>query len=142
MQWVIHGSLTKTVGEALKRFGHAVHTLDELELPSTPTWREIVWTANKKQWDIITNDSQLLQWIYDDRFPFRRSIVFLQLSGGEVEQDDAINRLFERYKRLAPCRLYTVTGSRVKIRQLPTGRVRSESEKQPDSEDAEDTEDL
>ena len=135
MQWVIHGSLTKTVGEALTRFGHAVHTFDELELPKEPTPREIVWTANKKQWDLITNDSELIQWIYEDRFPFRRSIVFLQLAGGEAEQDEAINRLFARYKRLAPCRLYTVTGSRVKIRQLPAGRVRSESETRPDSED-------
>ena len=51
--------------------------------------------------------------------PFGRSIVYLQLEGGDVEQDDAVDRLFERYKRLTPGRLYTVTGSRVKIRQLP-----------------------
>jgi hypothetical protein len=52
--------------------------------------------------------------------PFGRSIVFLQLEGGDVEQDDAIDRLFKRYKRLSPGRLYTVTTSRVKVRQLPT----------------------
>jgi hypothetical protein len=45
--------------------------------------------------------------------------VFLQLEGGDVEQDDAIDRLFARYKRLSPGRMYTVTGTRVKIRQLP-----------------------
>jgi hypothetical protein len=50
---------------------------------------------------------------------FGRSLVYLQLEGGDVEQDDAIDRLFDRYKRLTPGRLYTVTGSRVKIRQLP-----------------------
>ena len=32
---------------------------------------------------------------------------------------DAIDRLFARYKRLSPRRLYTVTATRVKIRQLP-----------------------
>jgi hypothetical protein len=53
---------------------------------------------------------------------FQRSMVYLQLEGADIEQDDAIDRLFKRYKRLTPGRLYTVTGSRVKVRQLP-GRV-------------------
>lgn len=121
MQWVIHGSLTPAVSAALTRFGHLAHTSAELGLPEDANIREIVWTANKKQWDLITNDSKLVQWIYDDGFPFRRSLVFLQLAGADVEQDDAITRLFDRYKRLTPGRLYTITGSRVKIRQLPTG---------------------
>ena len=42
--------------------------------------------------------------------------MYLQLEGGDVEQDDAIDRLFARYKRLTPGRLYTVTASRVKVR--------------------------
>jgi hypothetical protein len=46
--------------------------------------------------------------------------VFLQLPGADVEQDDAIDRLFTRYKRLTPGRLYTVTETRVKVRQLPS----------------------
>jgi hypothetical protein len=46
-------------------------------------------------------------------------MVHLNVEGGDVEQDDAIDRLFTRYKRLAPGRLYTVTGARVKVRQLP-----------------------
>jgi hypothetical protein len=121
MQWVVHGSLTGAVTEALKRFGHVVHGFEELGLKSEQTLRDIVWTANKKQWDLVTNDAAIVQWIYGDGFPFRRSLVFLQLQGGDVEQDDAIVRLFDRYKRLVPGRLYTVTGSRVKIRQLPTG---------------------
>ena len=57
---------------------------------------------------------------FEQSTSFNRSLVFLQLAGGDVEQDDAIDRLFKRYKRLAPGRLYTVTGSRVKVRQLPT----------------------
>ncbi len=135
MQWVLHGSLTAAVGEALKRFGHGVHTFEELSLKAEPTMRDIVWTANKKQWDLITNDATIVQWIYDDGFPFRRSLVFLQLQGGDVEQNDAIARLFDRYKRLTPGRLYTVTGSRVKIRQLPTGtRSGRDIEHGPDEE--------
>jgi hypothetical protein len=50
---------------------------------------------------------------------FRRSIVYLQLQGGEVELDDAVDRLFTRFKRLTSGRLYTVTATRVKVRQLP-----------------------
>jgi hypothetical protein len=46
-------------------------------------------------------------------------MVFLQLTGGEVEQDDAIDRLFARYKSPKPGMLYTVTENRVKVRQLP-----------------------
>jgi hypothetical protein len=45
--------------------------------------------------------------------------MFLQWPGGAVEQDDAVDRLFTRYKRLTPERLYTVTETRVKVRQLP-----------------------
>ena len=121
MQWLIHGDLTPAVGEALRRLGHVPHTIAELGVPAEPTFRDIIWTSNKKQWDIVTHDAALVQWVYDDGFPFQRSLVFLQLEGGEVEQDAAIMRLFERYKRLTPGRMYTVTGSRVKIRQLPTG---------------------
>jgi hypothetical protein len=121
MQWLLHGNLTSAAAEALKRHGHSVHTLAELELSPSPTLRDVVWSANKKQWDLVTTDASLVHWIYDDRFPFKRSIVYLQLEGGDAEQNDAMDRLFARYKRLTPGRLYTVTGTRVKIRQLPTG---------------------
>ena len=70
--------------------------------------------------DLLTNDAVLANTLFEKDFWFNRSLVFLQLEGGEVEQDDAVDRLFERYKRLTPGRLYTVTGSRVKVRQLPT----------------------
>src|SRR5512146_463721 len=78
MQWVLHGNLSSAVSEALKRFGHDVHTFEELGLKAEPTMRDIVWTANKKQWDLVTNDAAIVKWIYDDGFPFRRSLVFLQ----------------------------------------------------------------
>jgi len=48
-----------------------------------------------------------------------RADVQARRGHGDVEQDDAIDRLYARYKRLTPGRMYTVTGSRVKIRQLP-----------------------
>lgn len=121
MQWIMVGQLTAAVAEAMKKRGDQVHGIDELKLAGEASRRDLIWTINKRQWDLFTNDAELIRWVYEDRFPFKRSIVFLQLEGGEVEQDDAVERLFARYKRLAPGRLYTLTGSRVKIRQLPTG---------------------
>lgn len=80
---------------------------------------EILEAAGRKQWDICTPDPDLVRAAQIERGIFKRSIVFLQLEGGDVEQDDAIDRLFARYPRLTPGRIYTVTASRVKIRQLP-----------------------
>ena len=79
-------------------------------------------TAHKKQLDLITTDSDVANTPFGAAKAFDRSIVLVNVEASEVEQDDAIDRLFARYKRLSPGRLYTVTGSRVKIRQLPSGR--------------------
>jgi hypothetical protein len=81
---------------------------------------EVLKAAHKAQLDLMTSDAKQAEAPFaEDAAPFGRSVVYLQLEGGEVEQDDAVTRLFERYRRLTPGRLYTVTGSRVKIRQLP-----------------------
>jgi len=118
MQWLLHGAMTAAVAEALKRHEHQVHQIAELQA-SDPAPSEILKAAQKKQWDILTTDSALADTPFAENVPFNRTIVHLHLEGGDVEQDDAIDRLFERYKRLSPRRLYTVTPTRVKIRQLP-----------------------
>ena len=83
---------------------------------------ELLEAANRRQWDLLTNDGSLASAAVEpDARRFTRCVVYLQLEGGDVEQDDAIDRLFERYKRLSPGRLYTVTATRVKVRQLPGG---------------------
>ncbi len=120
MQWLLHGSLTPAVAEALRRHEHVVN----LPPVGEASIESILELARKKQWDIITADPALVRQVFDGPARFIRCIVLLQLTGGDVEQDDAIDRLFKRYKRLSPGRLYTVTESRVKIRQLPQG-VRS-----------------
>ena len=118
MQWLVHGTLNAAVTERLKQHGHHTHALADLPAHESP--RDLLKAAQTKQWDIITNDSELVRLIYDEKIWFNRSLVYLQLSGGDVEQDDAIDRLFTRYKRLTPGRLYTVTETRVKVRQLPS----------------------
>ena len=120
MRWLLHGNLTPAVADALKRHEHTTFPLAELGVPASATNGEVIRAAQSKQWDVITDDAELVNSVFEEDIWFNRSIVFLQLSGGDVEQDDAIDRLFTRYKRLTPGRLYTVTESRVKIRQLPS----------------------
>ena len=119
MQWLLHGTMSGAVGEALKRHEHQVHQSEELELPADAAPAEIFKMAQKRQWDILTTDAALADAPFGQNAAFDRTMVHLHVEGGEVEQDDAIDRLFERYKRLSPRRLYTVTPTRVKIRQLP-----------------------
>jgi hypothetical protein len=119
MRWLLHGPITPAVAEALRSRGDAV---ESLELPADASSFDLLKTAQSKQLDVMTADAKLVNEIFSEDIHFNRSVVFLQLEGGEVEQDDAIDRLFERYKRVTPGRLYTVTGSRVKVRQLPGNR--------------------
>ena len=118
MRWLLHGKLTTSVSEALKRHGHEVCVPTGLTPESDS--ETILDAAKKGQLDLLTDDQAMAQAPFELDFWFNRSMVFLQLEGGEVEQAAAIDRLFDRYKRLTPGRLYTVTGTRVKVRQLPT----------------------
>jgi hypothetical protein len=120
MRWLLHGSLTTpAVADALRRHEHTAQELASLNLDPTSAPAEVLKAAKAAQVDIITTDAALASAPFELDYWFDRSIVFLQLEGGDIEQDDAVDRLFARYKRLAPERLYTVTASRVKIRQLP-----------------------
>ena len=107
------------VAEALARHGHQAATPQSVGLTDDSPREEIIKAAEKAQLDILTADQGLVEAPYQHEIWLKRTIVFLQLEGGEAEQDDAVDRLFERYKRLNPRRVYTVTGTRVKIRQLP-----------------------
>jgi len=122
MRWVLHGNLAPAVTEALMRHEQNASPLSELGDAADQGPRGILKAAEKKQLDLFTTDAALVNAIFDEKIWFNRVIVYLQLEGGDVEQDDAVERLFQRYKRLTPGRLYTVTGSRVKVRQLP-GRI-------------------
>jgi hypothetical protein len=122
MQWLLHGSLTSAVGAALGRHEHATHAMRELDVSPDAPAADVLEKAAARQWDVVTSDPLLANAPFADGRRFTRCILFLQLAGGDVEQDDAIDRLFARYKRPSPGRLYTVTGNRVKVRQLPGGR--------------------
>jgi hypothetical protein len=122
MRFLLHGQITSAVAEALKRHEHSVHLAPEADLPETAPAADVLRAAAGKQWDIVTADPAIARAPFEEPTPFNRIIVFLQLAGGDVEQDDAIDRLFTRFKRLTPGRIYTVTESRAKVRQLPKAK--------------------
>jgi hypothetical protein len=119
MRWVLHGNLTTAVKDALVRHEQKPFDVSELGLAAGASAFELIKTAQTKQLDVLTADASLVSAIFDEKIFFNRVVVYLHLEGGDVEQDDAIDRLFERYPRMTAGRLYTVTGSRVKVRQLP-----------------------
>jgi hypothetical protein len=112
--------MTPAIRDAIVRHGDSATLTGELELAADAAAEDVYQTAHAKQLDLMTTDAAIAQYPFEHAVKFNRSLVFLQLEGGDVEQDDAIDRLFERYKRMSPGRLYTVTASRVKVRQLPT----------------------
>ena len=121
MRFLLIGNppLSQAAADAVTRHGHQVSTPESVQLTDISAKDTILKTAEKSQLDIITADPTLADAPYALDYYFPRSIVFLQLAGGDVEQDDAIDRLFTRYKAPKPKRLYTVTENRVKVRQLP-----------------------
>jgi hypothetical protein len=116
MRWILHLGLSNSVADALKRHDQTIAPESDGEKGAP---EEFLRLAQKKQLDIVTADAGLARLPFEAETGFARVMVYLQLPRGEVEQDDAIDRLFARYKRLTPGRLYTVTENRVKIRQLP-----------------------
>jgi hypothetical protein len=123
MRWLLHGNLTPAVADALRQRGDVVVDPATVGVARETPLADLLEAAHKAQLDVMTGDPKVAESPFaEGASPFGRSIVYLQLEGGDVEQDDAVTRLFERYKPLAPGLLYTVTGSRVKIRQLPATR--------------------
>jgi hypothetical protein len=112
---MIHGNLSPAATDAVIRHKHSVHPLESAPVGLD----ELLKHAAMQQLDIITTDKYLAHRPLETKTRFNRAIVYLQLSGGDVEQDDAIDRLFARYKSPKPGMLYTVTETRVKVRQLP-----------------------
>jgi len=119
MHFLACGPLIPAVTDALRRHGHQVHTPGEIHVPPEATPPDVLAAAQTRQWDIVTADPVLAGAPHQACLPFSRCIVFLQLPASDLEHDHAIDRLFNRYKRLSTSRLYTITTTRVKIRQLP-----------------------
>ena len=120
MRWLFHGNLTPAAAEAMKRHEQETKTPADIGLAPDAPPAAVYDAARKGQLEILTADADFANVPFEHTTRYSRTMVLLNVDAGDVEQDDAIDRLFARYKRLSPGRLYTVTGSRVKIRQLPT----------------------
>jgi hypothetical protein len=120
VRFLVHGNLSPAVGAALQRLGHSVEQFPSDGLSPD----ELLEQCHVKQLDLVTNDAALAHGVIASppAAKFDRCIVFLQLPGGDAEQGGAIDRLFKRFKRLSPKKMYTVTETRVKVRQLPEGK--------------------
>jgi hypothetical protein len=128
MRFVTHGAVRPEAGAALAKKEHAFHTVAELSDDSDlldsagQDPAVLLGLLDKKQWNLLTTDRDLVNTVYEKKVAFAGSIVLILEDPEEkTDQADAIERLFERYRRLTPRRLYTVTRNRVKIRQLPGG---------------------
>lgn len=120
MRFLLLGSPSDAAADAVVRHGHVARRPADIGLSTSAGIDEVLEAARVQQCELLTDDAALVARVFDLPSRFNRCIVYLQLEGGDVEQDDAIDRLFARYKRLSAGRLYTVTGSRVKVRQLPS----------------------
>jgi len=127
MHFLAHGTVTPEALAALQRHGHTVHNTLELsadtdapaELLTQP--RALLKLLVQHQWQLFTTDADLVHAIYEEQLEFPGGLIVLLLDDPAVlhDQAPAVERLFARYSRLTIRRLYTITPSRVKIRQLP-----------------------
>lgn len=127
MHFFVHGAVSADAQEALRKHEQQVHTALELSaetdapaaLEDNP--RELLKFLQQKQWHLFTTDSDLIHKIYEEKIEFPAGIIVFMLDNPDIlnDQGAAVDRLFERYKRLTVKRLYTITASKVKIRQLP-----------------------
>ncbi|NNM87014.1 MAG: hypothetical protein HKL95_00675 [Phycisphaerae bacterium] len=130
MQFFLHGKFDPGVAEKLKAAGHQAHTATELargvsgepDAADFSDQRDLLVAIAARQWMLLTNQRDLVQQACDQRLPGPAIMVLLVSAGSPAAQSQAIDRLFARYPRLSPGRLYTITPNRVKVRQLPQPR--------------------
>jgi hypothetical protein len=126
MRFLIHGAVRPQNAATLARREHVCHALPELladpDVPANAGDDPAILLAclDRKQWHLLTTDAALVRDVYEKKIDFR-GVIVLVLDDPDASQDQEppLERLFLRYKRLTPGRLYTVTANRVKIRQLP-----------------------
>lgn len=127
MRFFVHGTVTPEAQQALVRHGHGVHTALELSeetdapaaLEGSPA--EFLALLAKRQWHLFTTDTEFIRRMYEEKAEFPGGVIVLLLDRPEElhDQAPAVDRLFERYKRLTAKRMYTITPTKVKVRQLP-----------------------
>jgi hypothetical protein len=124
MRWLIVSPSPGPYAEALQILEHGTRLPADVGLPAGATPDEVFEAARRNQLEVFTDDADLANAPFAPATEINfagRTLVFIQAAGEGADAAGAVERLFERYKRLSHGRLYTVTGSRVKVRQLPKG---------------------
>ena len=108
------------VGEVLRELGHQAQRYADAGIDPAMTPRQLLAAARTRQLELIVAGRETIEAMLPgsgDKQTFGR--VLVQLPGKPEEQEEAIARLFFRFKRLTPGRLYTATPDHAKARQLP-----------------------
>src|SRR5436190_2113178 len=112
MRFLIHGAVKPEAGAALVQQEHACHTLAELldgagaAADDGGEPKALLQRLEKRQWNLLTTDRELVNRVYENKIPFVGVIVLiLDDPEAPADQGQAVARLFERYKRLTPRRL-------------------------------------
>ena len=117
LRFLLHGQLGPDVAAALIELGHKPATPADLTLATNATPAEVVEACRAAQLELVVANGNFL----DDVLPLAgQKRVLVYLHDAPDKHAESVARLFERYKRLTPGRLYTVTAGRVKVRQIPT----------------------
>jgi hypothetical protein len=120
MNFFVDEQVDGQIAKDLKAAGHRIFSVADLlanteliELPGAD--RDFFAVLAQRQCSFVTQNNNRIEPMYENNMPFEQCVVWIQAP----ESAGVVERLFARYKRLTPRRMYTVTGTRVKVRQLP-----------------------
>lgn len=121
LRFLLYGNFGDDTAAQFSAQGHVAVTPADLDLPADVGPKQVREAARKQQYELVVPDRGTLDELLSGsarREVFGRVIVFLR--DEPADHALAVMRLFDRYKRLTPGRLYTVSSGRVKASQLPT----------------------
>ena len=120
MRFLLAGDIDDVTAGELGELGHRAARPADLGLPPDAAPLDLREAARRHQYELVVADRAALEMVLPTsgrREVFGRVLVHLAVA--PPDRPLAAARLFERYKRLTPGRLYTVTAARVKVAQLP-----------------------
>ncbi len=106
---------------ALESHGHKCHRPADLATADQPApgpqeVPELLKALANHQLFLMTTNEATVHEIFNKKLNFGEIVVLLVHARTADEQAAAIDRLFERFKRLSLRRLYTVTNGKAKVR--------------------------
>jgi hypothetical protein len=124
LRFLLYGSFSDDVSAQFLEAGHKVTLPIEAGIALDSPAAEVLEAARRGQYELVVADRTMLNALLPTagrRDVFGRVLVFL--NAGNSDAALAVVRLFDRYKRLTPGRLYTVSPQRVKVSQLPSSTL-------------------